>query len=57
MFDYLIHSDNGLDGPELVGGADTLEEARTMAKAEQQRDPERVVTLIDRWDGKHDIDG
>jgi hypothetical protein len=56
MYDYLIHSDNGLDGPELVGGADTIEEARAIARREKQRDPQRFVTLIDRWDVEHKIE-
>lgn len=56
MHDYLIHSDNGLDGPVLVGGADSLEEARVIAKREADRDPQRTVTLIDRWDCAHKVE-
>lgn len=55
MFDYLIHSDNGLDGPVLVGGADSLSEARVIARHEMERDPQRTVSIIDRWDCAHQV--
>lgn len=57
MYDYLIHSNNGLDGPELVDGADTLEDARVIAKREMERDPQRAVTIVDRWDCEHSVEG
>ena len=56
MHDYLIHSDNGLDGPELVDVANTLDEARVIARRELARDPQRFVTIIDRWDCPHPVD-
>lgn len=55
MYDYLIHSDNGIDGPVLVDGADSLDQARAIAKRELERDPQRFVTIVDRWDCEHKI--
>jgi len=55
MFDYLIHSSTGIDDPTLIGGADSLAEARIIARAEIERDPQRFVTIIDRWDCTHNV--
>lgn len=55
MYDYLVHSDNGLDGPVLVDGADSLAEARAIARREMERDPQRTVTIVDRWDCLHQV--
>jgi len=56
MREYLIHTDNGLDGSELIGTADTIQDARAIAKREMERDPQRFVTLVDRYGGEHTIE-
>ena len=55
MYDFLIHSGSGIDDPALIGGADTLDAARAIARRELERWPDQIVTIVDKDGGECSI--